>query len=60
MVRIIHYSNADGSREGVAFTEDEETKAKDFVPPGCKLVSDTSHDIDLPSSFPSEHTFEKV
>jgi hypothetical protein len=58
-MRIIHYSNESGSREGLAFTETNDD-ADDFVPYGCELISDIYLDIDLPTSFPSETTFEKV
>lgn len=60
MIRIIHYSNETGSREGVTFTEDMEADASEYVPYGCVLVSDTKAVVKLPATFPTEHQLEKV
>lgn len=59
-MRIIHYSNSDGSREGVYFTEDKEMDAADAIPPDFELVSDFEIDGDFPSTFPVENGFEKI
>ena len=59
MIRIIHYIEPGHSREGIYITEDLETEAGDFVPYGCRLYSDTQHDIQLPGGFPIENQFEK-
>lgn len=59
-IRIIHYSNDSGSREGVTFTEDLAAEVGDFIPHGCTLVTDTEEDIDLPTSFPLETQLEKI
>lgn len=59
-IRIIHYAGDNSSREGVYFTEDLETDVADFIPYGCKLVSDDEEDIDLPSSFPLERQLESI
>ena len=57
MVRIIH-SSLD-YQEQVYFTQDLDSPATDFTPPGWTIESDTKHDIDLPSSFPFENAFSK-
>lgn len=56
-LRIIHLINEATNEERISFTEDAAAPADDFVPHGFKLQSDTLVDIDLPSAFPSEHTF---
>lgn len=60
-IRIIHYAGENNSsREGVYFTEDFDTDTEDFIPHGCKLVSDTEEELDLPSLFPLERQLESV
>ena len=50
--RIIHFSNENGSREGVFITDDLKTSAEDFVPFGTDLQSDETYEEEMPSGFP--------
>ena len=54
--RIIHFTNENGSKEGVYFTDDMNTPAEDFIPPFCELGSDTTIDDDMPNHFPMNYT----
>lgn len=59
-MRVIHYSNQDGSKEGVFFTEDTDVNAEDILPPGCKVHNDFAFDgDDFPSDFPLDYNLEK-
>lgn len=58
-IRIIHYSNDNGSKEGVFFTDDMGMDAIEACPPDCTVVSDTDFNFELPSSFPLEYNLEK-
>lgn len=55
--RLIHYTGKDG-REGLSTEEDMSVDVNDLIPYGCTLVSETI--IEVPSSFPSNHQFEKI
>lgn len=59
-MRVIHYSNSDGSKEGVFFTEDFEMDARDAIPPNCVLCNDFAINDKFPSSFPMEYNLEKT
>lgn len=62
-IRIIHYSNESGSREGVYFTIDLDKAADEIIPHGCTLDSDTetsSDDGEFPSSFPFDYHLIKT
>ena len=60
MIRCIQYSNQDGSREGVYFTEDLEISADEVIPPGCELVNDFQIESDdFPGDFPLEYNLER-
>ena len=59
--RIIH-SNKEAPGvwdEKVAFTEDLEAPADDFIDPGFRFVSDTVINQDMPHGFPANTSFEK-
>jgi hypothetical protein len=60
-VRIIHLdrSKKDLMTEELYFTEDLKAPAKDFVRPGYVVVSDSVHEMNLPSGFPMEVTFRR-
>jgi len=61
-VRCILFSNENGSREGVIFTEDMDTITQDFIPPGCKLDGESEFPISyLPNStsFPLDYILWK-
>ena len=59
-MRVIHYSNKDGSKEGVFFTEDTDVNAEDILPPGCTVDNDFTIDGDeFPSGFPLDYNLEK-
>lgn len=59
-LRIIHTLEKDSPfRERIQFTEDLAADVSDFIAYGFELMSDSIADIDLPSSFPSEHEFTK-
>ena len=59
-LRFIHMTIGDLERERISIGDDFKSPAKDFVPPGWKLSSDTVHDVDFPGSFPTNCDFEKV
>ncbi len=61
MVRIIHFiANDSTPAERIHITTDTDSDSADFVPEGWEVMSDETHDIDLPGDFPTETTFEKV
>jgi len=60
-VRIIHTSESkeDILGEEITFTDDFETDAADYCIPGWHIMSDSITDMDLPPSFPLNHSFRK-
>ncbi|MES2287348.1 MAG: hypothetical protein V4547_16770 [Bacteroidota bacterium] len=59
-IRCIHYSNENGSKEGVIFTADMDAEPNEFIPHGCTLDSETEMDeSDFPSAFPFEYNLER-
>lgn len=53
LVRCILFSNDNGSKEGVIFTEDMETETADFIPPSCTLDGESELPLNtLPDCFP--------
>jgi hypothetical protein len=59
-IRIIRYSNENGSREGVYFTEDFELLADDVIPFGCELDSDTVIEVyNWDGCFPMDYHLER-
>jgi hypothetical protein len=58
-LRFIHCAEGDCLGESIAIISDFDVSAEDFCAPGQRVVSDTIHDIDLPSSFPIDSSFKK-
>lgn len=58
-MRIIHYSNNSGSKEGIYVTEDLKMDASDVCPPGCTVSNDFMVDDEFPSGFPLEYNLER-
>ena len=60
-IRIIHADRSAGDMcdERIAITTEMDTPAEDYFPTGFEVISDTVHDIELPSGFPVDHTFRK-
>ncbi len=50
--RIIHFSNENGSREGVLITDNLETSVEDLIPLGTDFQSDETYEEEMPSAFP--------
>lgn len=60
-VRCILFSNENGSKEGVIFTDDMDAPATDFIPPDCTLSGETElHENDLPTAFPLNYTLMRT
>ena len=59
-IRLIHLTDPNTNEERVTFSEDLTADVEDFIHHGFRLESDTVVDIDLPSSFPSNHEFRKI
>ena len=57
-VRLIHYSNEDGSCEGVYFTDDLKMDASDACPYGCTVKSDQQIEMDT-SGFPMNYDLRR-
>lgn len=59
MLRCIHYSNFDGSIEGVFFTDDFSMDAADCIPPNCSLDNEFKLEkSDFPNTFPFDYNLE--
>jgi hypothetical protein len=58
-IRVIRYSNENGSREGVYFTEDFDLLVDDITPIGCEVDDDTIIEVYnwLPL-FPMDYNLE--
>ena len=54
-IRILHFSNENGSREGIFITEDLTTPPEEFVPFGTELQSDENYEEEMPGGFPLGH-----
>lgn len=39
-MRIIHYIDPSGSREGIYLTEDNNLDAREVLPPNCEVIND--------------------
>ena len=60
MVRLIVVSNPSGSKEDILFTEDEDLNAEDCCASDQEVSIDIELPIDLPDTFPLEHTFRRL
>jgi hypothetical protein len=60
IIRLITWSNGDGSKEGVIFTEEFETDVADFIPFDCVVDFDGIIEADLPSGFPLNSTLDRI
>lgn len=60
MIRCIVYSTANGSKEGVYFTDDLEMDATDCIPFDCTLSEDFKIDEDFPAGFPLNYNLERA
>ena len=58
-MRVIHYSNHDGTIEGVYFTEELDMNAEDVLPPNCQVDNDFEVDDEFPSTFPLGFNLER-
>ena len=59
-IRLIHGVKGDLENEQIAFTEDFETQAGDFLSSDYRVESDKVIEITgLPDTFPLEETFRK-
>jgi len=58
-IRLIVCSFPNGENESISFTEDFEIKAEDFCKSGQTVNIDKKIDMEIPSGFPLEHTFER-
>ena len=59
-MRLIHYSNDSGSKEGIFLTDDTEMDASEACPPGCTVINDCTINDRLPSTLPLEYNLEKI
>lgn len=58
-LRFIHCDEGDCLNESIAITDDFDAPAEDYCKSRQRVVSDTTHDIDLPFSFPVGSSFKK-
>lgn len=58
-IRILHFSNDNGSIEYVIFTEDFNTDSDMFNRGNVDLVSDTKTEMIIPSGFPLENELNR-
>lgn len=60
-IRIIRYSNENGNREGVYFTEDMNLDVHDVVPGGCNHIVETFVQVDVwDFAFPMDYNLERT